>query len=678
MFAYFTLFTYLMVGTFAVRLLMPEMTSVEVSQSYFQLFKKYEINSQIAEEIVAPEMAFQEIKFPEVKKPIVVAKAPVKKVAPSVVPESEMKLEKVVKNELPFHEPVELKPVVMENDLPQNYASLYVEFKYEMVAEALPVQDEVSTVLAATSDAEPEFFEYSVAKPTPKKEEAPASSGITKIENDPIEDNHTSIAAAAAPQTEVILGEEVPVSDLIAFDYSKAEQDLKQETIPTVTKMTTQGLPASPGQAFEHAKWEVHGKSKKSSKVTTHQETNPYINKNKGLTPGPAPEHHKKYPNRVTIQLSGTNLKEIREEMGFEVRFQDDLNETYQDYNNGSITIDQELSNPKMTRSMVVLKRGYAPTNTDLILEEGVSEIFLPVIEEGTFNELLGPYESRGPIGAVLIELDESVEEANLDVPYSQVLKLDGDMKVTEAPDFRYQLFVGVKAGNALLSYKESNGEVTSKIIHVHEHELTFETNFFEPVINEKIKLLEEDLLSKDKTSLIISSQEVRQFATDKTSRKLNNHTYKMNFNKTLLGSRKYLELTHQEEPIFVGVKAKDTVVVPSENFMRYILSRFEGAKLGNRCLVQVNLSKMAVKVDVAAESVGQSLMTYTQVLDSDGKFYDSIGAKSRKVIIVGENQSAPGISQDSKINIKITYADDTVQFLGSYCSPNTYLVEQL
>ena len=151
-----------------------------------------------------------------------------------------------------------------------------------------------------------------------------------------------------------------------------------------------------------------------------------------------------------------------------------------------------------------------------------------------------------------------------------------------------------------------------------------------------------------------------------------------MNFNKTLLGGRKYVELTHQEEPVFVGFKENGNIDVPSENFMRYILSRFEGSKLGNRCLVQVNLNKKASKVDVAAESVGQSLVTYTQVLDADGRFYDSVGAKSRKLIIVGENQGAPGISQDAKINIKITYVDGSVHFIGSYCSPNTYLVEQL
>src|SRR5690606_6161188 len=73
MFAYFTLVMYLVVGTVAVRVLAPEMTTVEVSSSYFKLFSKTEINSIEALQIEAPELAFNEIQFPVEK--VVVAKA---------------------------------------------------------------------------------------------------------------------------------------------------------------------------------------------------------------------------------------------------------------------------------------------------------------------------------------------------------------------------------------------------------------------------------------------------------------------------------------------------------------------------------------------------------------------------------------------------------------------------
>lgn len=703
MFAYFTVAMYLVVGTVAVRVLAPESTTVSFSTSYSKFFSKTEFKTAQVEPVVAPEMSFAEIKMP-VNKKVIVAKAIAPKaivkvverkpaVVPAVVVEKapEMNIEKVASHELPFYEPVTLSKITITNDLDSNLIALYHDFKYEAqaVAAAASIEDAVSTKLAASE--EPEFFEYPVeevkkAEPVkaPVKAEVANDEVKEEIVNEEIVDNSVDeiqepVAAAAAPIQATNVTEEVAVDDLIAFDYSKADKDIKAQTMPTVSTVTTQSVaaPQAPGIAVDlRSMGKALPSSPKSSKPVTTQNTGSEKNNliNKTVQKAVAPVT---YPTRVTIQITGTDLNKTVEEVGFEVRFQDDLSEAIQDYNSGSINLDETLAQEKMTRSLTVLKRGFAPTNTDLIMEADGGTVSLPLIEENKFNELLAPFESRGPIGAVLVELEDNVEGASLDVPYSQVLKLNEDMQVTDSDNFAYQLFVGVKSGNALLSYKDGRG-VTSKIIHIHERELTFESNYFEEVSNERVSLLEEDLLGKEKTPLIISAEEVKEFATNKTAKKINNHTYETNFGRTLLGGRKYVELSHQAEPVFAGFKENMQVEIPSENFMRYILSKFEGSKLGNRCLVQLNLSKKALKVDVGSESVGANLQTYTQILDADGKFYDSVGSKSRKVIVVGENQGPQEYSQDAKINFKVTYEDGSVQFLGSYCSPNTYLVEQL
>ncbi|WP_408098324.1 hypothetical protein ACJVC5_05260 [Peredibacter sp. HCB2-198] len=658
MFAYFTLAAYLFVGTVALRFAMPVVKEVSISGDYLSLFSETSFKTQDTLEVAAPEMHFADIKFPVEKKAVVVAVKPVVKAAPVVVAQkpAELKLEKVAKNELPFYEPVKLHPVVMNQPLQTNLIALYKDLETNMVAKsASPVSDEVSTI--QSSDAEPTFFEYDEEEKVAAQKPAPIPEIPTKDEVVNNVDKSQNVDSVS---------EEVSVDDLVAFDYSQVNADIKSQAMPMVSTVTTQKseTPAQGDKAPATT-------STSKGRPAPQQEEVASSEKNALLVP-------KEHASRLTIQLVGTDFVTTQSEVGFELRFQDDLTEAIQDYGNGEVTIQNKLASARMNRSVTLLKRGFAPTNTDLIVEEGDAAVSVPAIEETKFNKLLAPYESRGPIGAVLVELDDAAEDVTLDVPYSAVMTLDGELNETKESDFRYQLFVGVKAGNALLSYKDGRGEVTSKIIHIHERELTFEANFFEDVKNEAVKLFEEDLLGQEKTPLIISSEQVKQFATDKTAKKLNDHTYKMDFDKTLLGARRYLELGHQDEPVFVGLKENTTVEVPSENFMRYILSRFEGAKLGNRCLVQVNLSKKAVKFDVAAESVGMSLVTYTQVLDADGKFYDSLGEKSRKIIVVGENQGAEEYSQDGKINLKVTYQDGSVDYLGSYCSPNTYLVEQL
>ena len=673
MFACITVLMYLAVGTVAVRVFAPEMSSVEISSSYLKFFSKTEFKTTDADALVSPEITFTDIKFPAAPK--AVARKIVKR-APAVLPKAEAKLEviKVALNELPFSEPVKLQAVTMPATLSTNIVALYKEFKYKAQI-AAKVEDAISTKQAAATDVEPEFFEY--PKTEEKKEEVVAVAAASP--------KNEELNAESFPQDEMNVEksesinnapEEVSVDELLAFDYSKAKEDIKKESVPTVSKVTTQNvaLPqeVSPAQPMT---MKVVETPKTQGTVTTQKTEEKLINntdKKAGLVP-----KAKSFESIVTIQATGTNLRKTVDEEGFEVRFMDDEGDIAEDHNTGHVTLSQKLAQPKMTRAVTILKRGYAPTNTDLIIEKGESEATLPLITEETFNKLLAPYESRGPIGSVLVELSEGVE-AVLDVPYSKVMFLDEDMKETESKNSAYQLFVGVKAGNALLGYKDGRGEVTTKIIHVHEHELTFETNFFQTVENEMVQLLEEDLLSKEKTPLIISSEEVTHFATDKKAVKVNDHTFRTNFSKTVLGGRRYLELSHQSEPVFVGMKDNTKLEVPSESLMRYVLSRFENSKLGNRCLVQVNLTKKASRVDVGSQSAGQALATFVQVLDKDGKFYDSVGPKSKKVIIVGENQGATEYSMDSKINVKVTYEDGTVEFLGSYCSPNTYLVEQL
>ena len=62
-------------------------------------------------------------------------------------------------------------------------------------------------------------------------------------------------------------------------------------------------------------------------------------------------------------------------------------------------------------------------------------------------------------------------------------------------------------------------------------------------------------------------------------------------------------------------------------------------------------------------KSVGPSL-------DEDGKFYDDLSYNSRKIFLLGEKQGV--------INIKVQYTDNSIDTLQSYCSKDTYLVEQL
>lgn len=648
-------------------------------------------------------MAFNDIQFPKEVVVAAVKKAVVKKTVSKPV-EAQLEIVKVEKNELPFHEPVKLAAVQFDYSLPSNLVALYKDLTIKedvMVAQAAPVvEDEVSTTMSSQVDAEPEFFEYEKAevaqapKAEPVKEEktqsAPQSREdvIAEVSQDLADDELVAFdySQPDAPAKADSVAEEVQIGDLmgadystkkvetvqaakvaapvaqpvVAFDYSKATQDVAQNKVPTVTwtDVTTQ-----------------KGKSKPAPVPVDN-----FVDNNKMMMASAAKNAFTApvITSQLTIKASAVDLKSVKDVNGFEVRFQDDQSLSMEDYGSGEVKINEVIASRQMTRSITVLKRGFIPTSTDVILEDVVAGVSIPLIQEEVFNKEIEAFESRGAVGALLVELDDTTEIAKLDVPFGKVITLDGNLRKTTRDDFRYQLFMGVQAGNGFLTYVGADGVKVSKIVHIHEREVTFDANFYDDAGTQKVTLLEEDLLGKEKSPLIIGSDSVKIFATDITGKKVNDHTYKMNFGKTHLGGRQYLELTHQSEPIFVGLKENKTLSIPSERFMRYVLSNFEGGNLGNRCLVQVNLSKTVSKVDVGSESVGSNLMTYTQMLDTDGKFYESASNKTEKVVIVGENQSGSTANMDGRINIKVEYTDGSNEYLNTYCSPNSYLVEQL
>ncbi len=630
---------------------------VSVDSSYLSLLEN---SSPVKAEFVAvsaPEIDFKEIKIPVERKVITQKFIAIKK--PAAVKSPELNIIEVAKSELPFGEPVKLNPIQFDGKLLSNLVALYdalpVEEKVLVAEEKIELKvDEVKTVQSSekSADVEPEFFEYE-ARPKTEATSAEVAAAAVPVKDTTIENVQITVqdiqTAAVPAKSETKVAQDV---NLIAFDYSGLKQDLRDNKVPTVSAVTTH--PRRVG--------------KPSVNPVRAPDVQEEEREEKSLAP--------KFQSQMTIQGVATDLKTSGPLLGFEVRFQDNL-EVMEDYGDGEITTTVNMARNKMTRSTVLLKRGFAPTNTDVIFEDGAGSVSIPVLSQELFDDLMLAHENDGAIGAVLVELDDSTEIAKLDVPFGKVITLDGDMRETSSEDFRYQLFVGVKAGNAILSYTHGN-EVTHKIIHIHEREVSYEANYFEKTNIDQVSLYQEDLLSREKSPLVTASENVKVFAKNIQGEKLNQNTYRIEFGKSLLGARNYLELTHEAEPLFVGTKDETKISVPSESFIRHVLGSLPESKLGNRCAIQVNMKKKVSDVAVAAESVGESLMVNTQYLDADGKFYESVSEKTRKIVVFGENQGADSQDMNGKVNLKITYLDGSVDFLGTFCSPNTYLVEQL
>ena len=140
----------------------------------------------------------------------------------------------------------------------------------------------------------------------------------------------------------------------------------------------------------------------------------------------------------------------------------------------------------------------------------------------------------------------------------------------------------------------------------------------------------------------------------------------------SMKGERTYMEVNHLESPVFVGMARGQTIELPSMEFVAEIFQYLNIDGLNsNECLLQFNLpAKEVADMKIIGEN-GLGPMSFEQkYLDKDGIFSDYISPKTEKMIILG--------NEEGIFPMEVTYADGTKDFLRTYCSPGSYLLEQL
>ena len=364
--------------------------------------------------------------------------------------------------------------------------------------------------------------------------------------------------------------------------------------------------------------------------------------------------------------------KEYEKVHNFEVRYADDQDDIAQDY--GSGVIDQRIvhtGNLNIRRARF-LTSGHYPIVTDLVFEGLDSKISIPTFELDSWDEIIRNNNLRGGGAQLLVELDQKTEDVELDenTKYQAKLYLNENLRVINRAesDYNYVLFVGADSGNTIVYFKLSNNKITNKIVHITEDEMYYEPNFYAEIKKDSVSFYKETLLSKCKSILPITSGSMKTWSYDGKIKKDTLNEFSINKMIYPVGTRKYMELNHLEESIFVGRWGKSNIVIPDENYINHVLGQFNVT--GNECLVQINLEKNVKGFSLGAESYSGYMKTQEKFLDNDGNFYGDISGDTKKIFLMGEEQ---GI-----FNIKLEYTDGSIQTLQTFCSDNTYLVEQL
>ncbi|MEE2671173.1 MAG: hypothetical protein VYA54_05655 [Bdellovibrionota bacterium] len=383
--------------------------------------------------------------------------------------------------------------------------------------------------------------------------------------------------------------------------------------------------------------------------------------------------NNKEYGYEYSIGVRSIGVtNNFPEHSHFDIRFHDDIDEMVQDFGTGRIKLSGDLQGQMNIRRGTVFSRGHYPTTLDLVLEDTHADIVIPLLSVEKIEEIGTEYNIPDVGAHMLVELDKETEDVDLglDHKYKAKFFLDKNFNVVDRAnsDFYFVFFMGIEPGNTIVKFLDSKSQITSKIVHLSAQEVYYEPNFYADIETDLISMYEEGLMSDCLSILNVNPKEIESWSMVKDAKKESLNTINFENMRYPLGARKYLKLNHLNEPIFVGRWSQEEIAIPTEEYINQILSRFNVR--GGECVVQLNLADQPMDILYNGMSTRGGLNLSMLALDKDGRFYQEPSDQTKRAFIMGEEQ---GI-----INIQLIYPDNSKRYIQTYCSENTYLVEQL
>ena len=342
-----------------------------------------------------------------------------------------------------------------------------------------------------------------------------------------------------------------------------------------------------------------------------------------------------------------------------------------QDDEDGEIRFASELSDGHAMLRGSVTKAGMVRTKIDIPLDMAERDFVIPMITLESMEKFLEKNDLEGYGAFMLIGIQENVDDVEIDQEYEFRVFLNDDFKVVDqSKDYQYVFYVGVNPGNVLVQYLTQNGSVAQKITHASPDEIYYDLGMISSPVTEMINIQEMNTLSKVTKDLDISVDKINYFNQKVSMSKEGLGKYEMVLPPTPYGMRRYIELNHLEDTVFVGFGDKTQLNIPSIEFIQNIMGLYNINELTKECIIQLNFSSQPLEVTIDGDSANGALAYESHFLGKDGILYEEINNGITNGFLVGQDQGV--------FNIKVEYTNGTTNYFQTFCSEGTYLVEQL
>lgn len=347
-----------------------------------------------------------------------------------------------------------------------------------------------------------------------------------------------------------------------------------------------------------------------------------------------------------------------------------DRAERLSDSATGEIMLGYSVSGDMNTQTGVVQALGIIPTRIEVALGS-MKGLEVPLLNESGIQKFLQKQGLSIEGNLVMIALNSNILDTEIDSNFGAKFIFDKNFKpVQEMNGASYILYAGVKTGNVLVKYLLANKESAQKIVYVGDGEMYFEDPSFTSSSRETFTFTTRSLLGQKKKELSIDGGAISFFNTNTSAKKKTLNAYELKVPTLVTGMRKYLEFKHLKDSIFVGVSSEKEVEIPGNDFIGKVLEMNQVNSLKEHCVVQLNLSKDLRGFTANGKNRSGEMFVETTYLDKDGNFTRDSFEYADKAFIVGD--------MEGQFSVKLDYTDGSSEFLKTFCSEGTYLVEQL
>ena len=214
---------------------------------------------------------------------------------------------------------------------------------------------------------------------------------------------------------------------------------------------------------------------------------------------------------------------------------------------------------------------------------------------------------------------------------------------------------------------------MAERIVHLSSNELLYDFGHIVADRYEQLELYQRNLFASRAVSLALSQSDIFYFNGRESSVSKGLNRYEIKRPPFVEGDRSYIRLNdfNNGGTIYAGYQGREKKLeLPASDFIDHILDGFELNQLDNDCIVQLNFPLFPINASIRLNSAQAEASMSTIYLSADGTFHQSPTVSTTKAFLWGEEM---GI-----FSAQIEYSDNSTAFLNSFCSPGSYLVEEL